>query len=715
MTDLFDELQDKDFSSAIKATRKQGGDLLDELTAGEATLEDQRVEQATMDAQQRREFEEEGRRQQEIDRLNPFERFAVGAGRGLTTLGRGVGLVDQEDPATKEAFQRLEKESLAATVGEITGEAAPFIAAAPLAGLGAGAGALTSTGARVAAATGLGALEGGVIAKGKGGSLGQIITGSGTGAVISGAAEAVMPSILRGAGKLFNKLRRQPKGPLLTPDGTPTPELQKALDDTGTSFDDLTSKAFADTNIEGVNPEHAAREARFKEQGIPASMGDITQDSAQQATEQRLISQASGDGTEPLRQFKKDQSESFKNKIEGFIDELGVPDETGDAIKDAISGRKSLLTKEKNALYKEVSEATASTGQIPILTDSIIDAVPDKLTMEQVGEITGTQVGAIENALVRFGINSDPRAVAKFEGAGKTFSPLTLGNFDDFRKVLNAAMRGDPSGQTTVIAKPILDALDSEADIIAKSLEKSGASMGEDVLATLKNARQRVRELKTEFSPQSITGRLIDVKKDGVSPVIEASKISNELLKKSAPIENLQRTLSTLHKSGKEGIKAIKNLQASVVLNALEASLKAPSRKTDGVELVGGIPFAKVLSDLGDDKLKLLFKGNEKALNRLLNFKQTALDMSPRADAIPKGSASVILDVVNSLGRSPVLAPFRDGVRFVVNAGKDERAAIKAINAKPEVKRAMSLLERNFPNIASSLSIAGTVPLEGEK
>jgi len=146
------------------------------------------------------------------------------------------------------------------------------------------------------------------------------------------------------------------------------------------------------------------------------------------------------------------------------------------------------------------------------------------------------------------------------------------------------------------------------------------------------------------------------------------------------------------------------------VLHALEASLKSTSRKVNGVETVGGDQFAKALNTIGDDKLKEIFKGNEKMLSRLQNLKQTALDMSPAAAATPKGSAPVILDILNRAGSLPALAAFRDAVNFVVKAGSDERAVRRAMNAKPAYKQVITTFERDFPAIASALGVSAVVP-----
>lgn len=634
-----------------------------------------------------------------------YKNYLRGVGIGLETVGRGVGLVDPQTPEEKERQKALIERSPAASIGELAGEATPFVAggalATPAAGA-AGAGALGIGALNVL----IGTLEGGIISGGRGGSIDDILVGSGIGGGVAAGFEAVFPRI----GKVFKAAKRlignSPASTLVKPDGTPTDALKAALKEEKTTFKQLDNEAkeFLRTSAAQTDPTQAARAARFESQGIPATRGDITQGFAQQAEEARLVGSAVQEAGEPLRQLRLEQSESFKGKVDELVDSLGVPSDTGDSLKAALSGRKKLLTDEKNALYKRVTDASPETQNIPIITDTIEDVIPDKKTSRRIGRLVSTQVEAVDDLLVEFGIDKSDEALEAFVKSGGEVSPLTLGNFEEFRQALNQIDRSDQTGAIKVITGPIKQALDEEAGLIDQAV--SGiADVG--IVSTLREARGRVRELKTEFSPQSITGRLIGVKRDGITPVIEASKVTNQLLRPTAPIEDLRNTLKSLSGAGKKGRKAIGDLQSSVILEALNAALKAPSRKTSGIETIGGNQFAKALDKFGDDKLKLLFKGNESALRRLKGLKQTALDITPTAGAVPKGSAAVILDIVNRAGRLPGLAAVVDVAKFVVKSGSDDRAVRKALNTRPELQKKVRDINRNFPEIAQRLGIVG--------
>ena len=448
-----------------------------------------------------------------------------------------------------------------------------------------------------------------------------------------------------------------------------------------------------------------ARRARFEDLDIPATRGDVTQDFAAQADEARLASMAGDPNAEPLRQLRLQQSQAFETRTGELVDSLGVPDETGQRVKDALSGRIKLLRSEKNKLYKEVADASPELANAPLITDDIVLAIPDRNTTIRIEELAPGQVRAVDRLMVQFGMFTDPAAVKAFTDKGGEVTPLTLGNFDNFRIGLNQIERSDQSDAIKVITGPIKRALDEEATFIDQAVRESGIT-DQSVVNTLREARQRVRTLKTEFSPQAIAGRLTGTRRDGFTPVIEASRVSNELLRPGAPIENLERTLTSLRNSGKKGAQAIGDLQATVVADALEAALKAPSRKTSGIETIGGNQFAKALDKFGDDKLDLLFANNRAALNRLRDLRQTGLDMTPSAAASPKGSAPVILDKVLELLPIPMVSLVKAAARGV--SASDARAGARAVKPMtPAFRRSVANFVRQYPGLSARLGLAG--------
>lgn len=711
MADLLDELRSTEAMAS-------GGDLFDE--AGIAP------------PKQNPQLDTEALFQQELqanlkalnDSLSPAEKLAVGFQKGLRTVGRGVGLLEDEVPAVKQGTDMLAQDSGLAMAGDVAGMASATLPAMlPVSGAG-----LTATSggrvlipaaerliSRLALGAATGAGEGYAISRGEGRSGAEQARDAGIGASIGGAIEVLMPVLGRLGNQVFRKLGRTPKGALLAADGTPSPELLSALKESGMSFDNLTDDAieFIAKQSDAADPASVARAARFKSQGIPATTGDITQGFSQQAKESRLVTMAGGESGEPLRQFRLNQSETLVDRINQLIDGLGVPSDTGESIKAALIGRKELLRSQKNALYKQAAESAPEIGNVPIFGDTIMGALPDKKTMRRLGRMEGSQINALQDLLVEFGMDTSDDAVKAFTKSGGEVTPLTLGNLEDFRSALNMILRADKTGAASVAAGPVLDALDNEADEVVKALSNAGIDAGEDLLKTLGAARETTRQLKTEFNPKSIIGRLVDTKKGSDIPIIEASRVVRTL--KAEPVESLERTVKSLISSGEDGRKAIGNMRAAVVLDALEDSLKAPSRKVAGTETIGGNQFAKSLQKFGDDRLEILFKGDKNALASLRGLQQTAKDITPAADAMPKGSAPVILDMLKKMGRLPGIAPVTDLATWVVGAGADDRAVSRALKAKPAMKKLAQQINRDYPALASALGIAGMVGGEEEE
>jgi len=634
--------------------------------------------------------------------------LAQGTAKGLGDVGRGFGLLEQLSTAEKAKFDALAKQYPEANVGEILGQVAPWLVP------GAAAARIASLPLRMMASGAVGGSEGFVVTKGQGGTNAEAATMAAAGVVLGNVAEGVAPFLNRGVGAVGHALGLGSK-PLVDSVGNPTPEFKAALDKAGISFDDIpkTAQAEAAQMRPGTNPAQAARLTRFRAEGIEPTTGQVTQDFSQQAQEARLASMATGPDGEPLRQRLLDQSQQFENRVTDLVSKLGVSDDAGTTIKEALAGRKKLLRKEKNELYAQVAKTAPEVANAPILTDSIIEAIPTGATQRRIKRLAASQGAALDDLITEFGLNQSPDAVKAFVEGGGEITPLTLGNFEDFRQALNIIERSDQTGAIQVLTGPIKSALDEEAALIDGAVKNSGLSDA-GVLDTLMEARQRVRDLKTDFSPQSIVGRLIDVKRDGVTPVIEASQVTRRLVNSATPIEELNRVVSQLQKSGEKGAKAIADLQGAAVLQALDAALKAPSRKTSGMQTISGNQFAKALDNLGEDRLEVIFKGNEDTLKRLQNMRQIALDIEPASAATPKGSAPVILDAMKRIGRLPGVAPLVDTVNFIVNAGADDRAVARALRGKPEMVKNARMIVDTYPGLASALGLGVILNMDKE-
>ena len=642
--------------------------------------------------------------------IGPAEAFLIGTGRGLTTIGRGLGLADPEEDVVSRGIEALKEEHpYIVSGGEILGETAPFVIP------GAAVGRIPLLSGRVAAGGLVGGTEAAAIARGHGQ---EVVPAAGLGVSIGAGAEILFPVIGRFGRAFYNKVKgTPPKGAMIDQAGNPTPELQGAMDEAGVTFEDLTVEAVEVVKNQkpGSDPSQVTTAARFAEEGIPITKGELTKDFAQQSTEQRLIESASDPLAEKFRQFKLKQSEAIKQRLSDSVDMTSLPEETGQRIQDALVSRKKMLRTQKNDLYRQAADNARDVGGVPIFVDNMADAVPDADTLEDLAITAPAAMESLNKILTKYGmIDATPEMVE----AGFTSTPLTIANFERFRKTLNAISKGDQTGASMVAIGPIKSALDDELAELATTLE--GRGYADNIIEPLKEARKTVRQLKTEFSPQAITGRMIDVKRDGVTPIIDASQVYSKLAAKSQPVENVRRTIASLNKSGEQGKQAIADLQTSTMLDLIESGFGTESRKIDGIRTFNPIAFRNRMKSIGDDKLMTIFGNNKKSLNKIRNIERIAADLIPPSGTVPKGSATVILDLMNKLGVIGIASKVPGGgllvevIRNISEGAQTRKQVIDAIAAKPDVKRISHMLDDDFPGVAAALGIAG-ISTEQEK
>ena len=630
--------------------------------------------------------------------VGPIQAGAIATGRGLYNIGRGLGIADPADPAEEQAMQALQsRHPTAYGAGEIVGESLPFLPAAVATG------GIASTPLRVAANVALGATEGGTVAKGQGADplFGAILGGS-----LGGLGEVVLPAVINRGGALFRKVTgKAPQGALVDSAGRATPEFQSVLDQEGLTLDDLAGGEIKRLQESGsLTTEQAERVARFRSEGVEPTLGDITQDYSQQAKEARLFESSAEPLADEFRTARLEQSDKLREGLEGIVSEAGDPNLAGEAVKESLTARQRVLKKKKNRLYKIGAERAQQEGVVPIFTEGIIDAMPDRNTLQRVSTLAKPQAKAVKDLLVEYGIDKSEGAVNRFKG---DITPLNTTNFENFRAALNQIERSDTTGAISNITGPLKRTLDRELDDLAAMGADTGAP--DAVLNAIKRARETVRLEKTEFSPQSIVGKLVSTKKGSAVEMIEASQVQKKLMAQGTPVESLDTTISSLRKSP-NGRKAIGNMQASTVLDLMNSAFSTQTSKVGGKPLFNPNAFNKKLDSLVDSgKLDVLFKDNPAVLKRLKNIGKIAADMQPPAGAKPKGSATTIQDVLKKLnvlsifGRIKGAGIFAEGIAQLSGKRAVRGDVKRALN--PRLERTRTILEKEFPQLASAMGI----------
>lgn len=635
--------------------------------------------------------------------VGPGSAFMIGTGKGFMDIVRGVGLADPATEADIQSMEALrEQRPYTTTGGEIAGQAAPFVPA------GLAAGAIPSIAGRIAAGAGLGGAEGGIIASG---TDQDVATATGVGAAIGGGAEILFPVLGRLGRSVYRRVKGvAPEGAMLDAAGRPTQQLQEALDQAGMSFDDLTADAqrIVAEATPGSDPSQVARAARFAQEDIPMTRGQLTQRFEDIATEERLMASTLDPNAAPLREYRLKQSEAIRRALSRGVDLEQTGEETGNLIKDALAGRKSLLRSQKNELYQQAAEAAKDSGGIPLFTDNLRAAVPDADTFEDLAITSPAAMDSLNKLLTRYGLKEPSQEMLD---AGFEPKVLDIKNFERFRKSLNAITRGDNTGAAAVAVNPIREALDDEVMNLADTAIDSG--LGPNIVEPLKKARSIVSEMKTEFNPRALAGQLVDVRRNSDEPVIYGSKVYDKLVSKASPVESVRATVASLRKSGQQGDQALADLQATTMLDLIEAGFGTKSRKIDNIPVFNPNAFQRRLERIGADKVDVIFGNNPTMLNRLKNINAISKDLIPPADTVPRGSAPVLMDIMQRLGAAgittkiPGAGLFFDKMQEIAQNYGTRQQVQRALRADPDIAKVAYRIDREFPGIAAALGIAG--------
>ncbi|BEO75174.1 DNA transfer protein [Serratia marcescens] len=313
--------------------------------------------------------EENARQENVVNNANGFDRFMFGVLNGLMDVGKGVGLfkdmTPEEQAAIKSVQQKLAaKPSTSQDVGEFVGQAAPFLGGGGLiAQAPAGA-------ARLAAAAGLGAAEGGIVAKGTGN---DVTTGAAVGAVAGPLAELAAPIIGKAANAVSKRVR-----------GTPSAATSQAaqLDDMAKVATKATDVNPITGNSSGINelassvkPDSSVLQAA-RNLGIEDALtpGMYSTNPTYRAFENAL---ASTPGNK-LYHSQREAIGQLGQKADQFISDFGGSldkDFLNQRVKSSYEGLRQGLKKQEDILYNQIRSKIPT--RAPVETSNTVKAIED--------------------------------------------------------------------------------------------------------------------------------------------------------------------------------------------------------------------------------------------------------------------------------------------------------------------------------------------------
>jgi hypothetical protein len=633
----------------------------------------------------------------------PLESLAISTGRGMKTVARGItrplGLIEPEDEYTAEAFKALQTERPVSTfIGEAVGESVPFL-------VGGLAGVPAKLAPRIAAAFGLGAAEGAIVAAGKGGDFEKMLASGGVGGSFAAASELALPVFGRVLGKAIRKITGRDIP--INPDGTIPPDVAELLQKAGINESDLMTETTqilrqsAETPdglrrlkeglAAGEDIEQTARASLFEDLGIPTVRSRIEQSNEAFSRERTLARQIDEPTATQLRERLAAESEGFQTVTNKLIDDLGLPDEAGNSIKKAVSAREAAEKDKVRAAYDEIKRMSEGRG-IPLAGVEILDSLKDGKTREMAGRLQQSEIDDLNDRLIEYGLDTNDDRIKKWidsreKKAGmlptKTeITPLNVLNYLDFRESLNNLIGPDSSSELRYVAKSLKMGLDKEIEILEKTLSKGWLGqtgrIAKDVIKASKRAVEAHKKFKSEFGEDKIVKLLTKKKRNSFDePQILASEVVRRMLSGRGELgspEGIEAITSTLAKSGKEGTQALGDLQAATALGMLEKAIGARSGKMDGGTIKwSGVKFGDAFTKIGERRLSAIFRNNPKGL-KMLQKLRAAGDLTTEFATVAKSSGTSD-DLVNAFLRMPIL-------RGLLGAGGVEAAIVGAVADK---------------------------------
>tara|TARA_Y100001973_G_scaffold106582_1_gene185497 strand:+ start:10061 stop:12256 length:2196 start_codon:yes stop_codon:yes gene_type:complete len=666
--------------------------------------------------------------QQLASETNPFEAGLIAAGRGYENLVRGVEkagksgflgpipwainklagdqqALPERTAIEEQAYRDLKEESpIATTVGEVLGEAAPL---APVA---AGTGAM-SYGPRIAANTFLGAAEGGLTSAGRGESAYETAANAGMVGATAGVIEAALPIAGRLVGETYRRLTGKSAEQVLDASGNINPQVQRVLDANGVNVDEIKSRA---VNLVMENPENleqATRMARFRQQGIPYTPGDITQDFKQRAKENRL-SEIQESFADPLRDLRIKQSKRIGELSGELTNTLGTfgKEETGEMVKEGIALAENLSKGEVRTAYRKLSEAAGMPGGMPLPIDTFDNLFSSQGFMGQVNRLSPAERTQIQNTLIEFGIDTDEAAIARYMatdepgvlGKAADITPLTTENSERFVQALNGIITPTSSNELRGVVGSLKGAADASFDLL-------DGEVGGEIVTLAKNARAKNVAYKKDFTPKAMAGKLIRLANDRTTPMVEASRVYNTMFGPSASIEQTRKTLNLLRRT-EAGKKSIRALQGQLILDTFDAGF-LPSSRMNGERMFSGNAAKRYFDKVGEDAINELFKDSPELADDFLSLLQTGVDITPSGKEVVKGSGSVILNMANQMAdmtmanRIPMIGGTLSAISNLVRSGADQRQIEKILARSPQLKKQVTFIRENLPNLTAAMGL----------
>ncbi len=619
-----------------------------------------------------------------IEDLGPNESFMVGMGEGFYSIGEGVGLLEDRDPEQREMDKALRARQEGASVGKFTGQALPFLVP------GGAISNIASTPARVATMGGLGAAEGNIIARGEGGDTNQIIKATGLGFRIGTLGEAALPAV-NSLGRKY--VRHLKKGNVsddilnkvsVGPDGTPSPEFKKILDENGVEFDD-----FARGAAEGFDDPvmNAQRKKIFDDMGL-----DITEAQRTRNADLFNMQQDALRREGPIKTALERQEEILDQRMKGEVGGIGGVSQRANASPiEAITDKATQLDDEIQSLYKQAREAAPDAKNVKFnkASDSLSKNAPSN-------ELTGGVVSALRQKMRQMGVIDE-----SFKPVGR----VSVEQAEELRKYANR-LYSSTNGEGRMVIREFKDSLDD--DVLSAS--------GQDLF---KQARKAKADFERGLDVDTINKfdkSKTSLVRDILTTTVEEDDLVRKVLSrgskyKARHLSELKNYLTTgTEGQVAQGLRAWNDIRAAAMQQIKDEAFTGPLTRT-GTQTLSRSKLENAIKKIGPAKMEVLFSSKErdflKKLMAVATLKEpppgTFMGSGPSSPAIKE-----LTDVVKR--RIPVLGDIYEGVVEKIQNRATDRKILELIDDAKIIAAQNEKLSFQKLRRSKAGTVAATIP-----
>ncbi len=602
-----------------------------------------------------------------IDEMGVGERALVGMGEGFATIGRGLGLMDQKDETSKRADQALRDQSAAANVGKFAAMAAP--AAIP----GTAIARIGSTAGRAALSAGLGAAEGNVIARGEGGTGGEIAAATALGAGLGVAGEAILPVANKMVQVIAKRLGKTPDEIAkvgVKADGTPTPEYEAVLQESGVGADDLAKAAAGESTDHRLN---ALRQKAFDDLGLEYTEAERTRDMG------LWVDQSSQVRDSGKVKDLVDRREAQLDKLteQQIVATGGDAAAASPAVYDAIVNKSEALTNEITDLYRVARESAPDTKNIRFETaiESLKENAPSN-------DVTNGIVKALKQKMTSMGVMGK-----KWQPSGR----IDLQQAEELRQYANRLSR-TANGEGQFVIRQFKESLD---DDVFKSVDSTNN------LDLFKQARAAKAKYEGNLDTDKLNKfdkRKVSLVRDILDNKVSQDQLAETIVKRSGKyrakdLNELKDYLTTgTAEQVEAGAKAWDNVRAATLTQIKDKAFTGPVTR-EGTQNLSRAAFDRAIASIGDEKMKVLFSPAErkflKSLGAVATYKEApAGAYSPSGPAINKAALQI-------LERVPALGPFVNSVTGAIKSKAAERRLLNLVDDAKVIAKQNERLKLN--------------------